>query len=75
MGLSICFSAVMSCTAADGVTHARAAALFTPVNGTVATALNMPGSRLRSSLVAATGTAARHSVVGPCQCSCFTIFR
>ncbi len=61
----ICFSAVMSCTAADGVTLAGAAALFTPVNGTVATELDMPGLRLRSSLVTATatGTAAKHSVV------------
>lgn len=75
MGLFISFSAVMSCTAADGVTLAKAAALFTPVNGTVATALNMPGLRLRSSLVTATGAAAKHSVVGPCPCSCFTIFR
>lgn len=63
------------CSAADGITHARAAALFTQVKGTVATALSVPGLRLLSSLVTATGAAAKHSVVAAGPCSCFTIFR
>lgn len=45
-GLSSCFSEVMSCAAADGVPHVSAVALFTPVNRTVATTLNMPTLQL-----------------------------